>query len=155
MLIIVLYRLIDPVFRLFLMYTQIYCIYITLVCSSWTLSECQSKLWHPSSCVALMSESVGGDISITLCGWELESTGMKSSSTDSASLQGHRTAPLCHFSTLSTFFPPRLRRPPYTALVSLSSKSVILSESATVLYIYVSLKGVCDAWGVRFITISA
>lgn len=36
-----------------------------------------------------------------VCGWEPEPTGMKSSSTDSASLQGRHTAPLCHFKTLS------------------------------------------------------
>lgn len=77
--------------------------------------ECQSECQLVSSCVALMSQSGRGDIYITPRGWELEPTGMKSSSTDSASLQGRRcTARLRHFKTLSTlalllarYSPPR------------------------------------------------
>lgn len=66
--------------------------------------ECQSKLWRLSSCVALISESGGGDIYIMLCGWELKPTGMKSSSSDSGSPQRHHTAQPCHFKTLPSIF---------------------------------------------------
>ena len=57
-------------------------LYLALL-SRWLSCECQSELWRPSSCVALMIESGGGDIYIPLWRWELEPTGMKSSSTDS------------------------------------------------------------------------
>lgn len=95
-----------------------------------------------------MSESGGGDIYIMLCGWELEPTGMKSSSTDSPP---HRatTQPCSATSKLYPPFSPQLLFSPHTALLShtrqvyakniFPKSSVVLSNFGTKAAIYCNI----------------
>lgn len=91
--------------------------FLSVLALTSTLSECRSKRWHVSSSVALMSESGGGDIYITLRGWEPEPTGMKSSSTDSASPRGHHTASALPLQNFIHPLPPQQKLPPHAALL--------------------------------------